>query len=37
VVIALPGAEEKVKKMAARHQWIMPGYFEKFGSFKVGF
>jgi F-type H+-transporting ATPase subunit d len=29
--------DEKVEKMAKRGQWKVPGYYEKFGEFSVGF
>lgn len=34
---ALPTIEENVAKMAYRGQWVVPGYYEKFGEWKIGF
>lgn len=37
VVKAAPEIEPTVEKMAKRSQWRVPGYYEKFGEFLVGF
>ncbi|KAJ3247157.1 ATP synthase d subunit [Chytriomyces hyalinus] len=37
VVKAVPEIDGIVEKMAKRGQWRLPGYYEKFGEFKVGF
>ncbi|KAJ3130889.1 ATP synthase d subunit [Physocladia obscura] len=37
VVQAVPEIDAVVEKMAKRNQWRVPGYYEKFGEFRVGF
>ncbi|KAI8921512.1 hypothetical protein BC831DRAFT_476852 [Entophlyctis helioformis] len=37
VVKALPEIDTTVEKMSKRGQWRVPGYYEKFGEFIVGF
>ncbi len=37
VVQAAPEIDQTVEKMVKRSQWLVPGYYEKFGEFKVGF
>ncbi|KAJ3289102.1 mitochondrial ATP synthase [Rhizoclosmatium globosum] len=37
VVKAVPEIDATVEKMIKRGQWRMPGYYEKFGEFNVGF
>ncbi|KAJ3084944.1 ATP synthase d subunit, partial [Quaeritorhiza haematococci] len=37
VTKAMPEIDTTVEKMAKRGQWILPGYYEKFGEFKLGF
>ncbi len=37
VANALPEVDINTAKLAKRGQWIVPGYYEKFGEFKVGF
>ncbi|KAI8906924.1 hypothetical protein EDD86DRAFT_192668 [Gorgonomyces haynaldii] len=37
VAKAYPELEETVAKMAKRGQWRVPGYYERFGEFAVGF
>ncbi|KAJ3201715.1 ATP synthase d subunit [Clydaea vesicula] len=33
----LPEIDENTAKLAKRGQWTVPGYYEKFGEFKIGF
>lgn len=37
VAKAYPSLDATVEKMAKRGQWSVPGYYEKFGEFKIGF
>ncbi|KAJ3321283.1 ATP synthase d subunit [Boothiomyces sp. JEL0866] len=37
VATAYPALDATVEKMAKRGQWRVPGYYEKFGEFSVGF
>eukprot|EP00842_Homolaphlyctis_polyrhiza_P003864 jgi/Hompol1/4479/HPOL_003674-RA len=37
VAKAFPDIDKTVEKMALRGQWKVPGYYEKFGEFIVGF
>ncbi|TPX38592.1 hypothetical protein SeMB42_g06646 [Synchytrium endobioticum] len=37
VIKAMPELDATVEKMAKRGQWRVPGYYEKFGEFQVGF
>ncbi|KAJ3027609.1 UNVERIFIED_CONTAM: ATP synthase d subunit [Siphonaria sp. JEL0065] len=37
VVKAVPEIDATVEKMIKRGQWRVPGYYEKFGEFNVGF
>lgn len=37
VANAMPELDATVEKMAKRGQWRVPGYYEKFGEFQVGF
>ncbi|TPX31533.1 hypothetical protein SmJEL517_g05151 [Synchytrium microbalum] len=37
VAKAMPDLDATVEKMAKRGQWRVPGYYEKFGEFQVGF
>ncbi|KAJ3129562.1 ATP synthase d subunit [Nowakowskiella sp. JEL0407] len=37
VALAIPELDATVQKMIKRGQWTVPGYYERFGEFKVGF
>lgn len=37
VAKSIPDLDAKVEKMVKRGQWNPPGYYEKFGEFKIGF
>ncbi|KAJ3327371.1 ATP synthase d subunit [Blyttiomyces sp. JEL0837] len=37
VAKAYPDLDKTVEKMAKRGQWTVPGYYEKFGEFNIGF
>ena len=37
VAKSIPDLDAKVEKMVKRGQWTPPGYYEKFGEFKIGF
>ena len=37
VSLAYPQLDSIVEKMSKRGQWRVPGYYEKFGEFSIGF
>ncbi|KAJ3098504.1 ATP synthase d subunit [Phlyctochytrium planicorne] len=37
VARAYPELDKTVEKMIKRGQWVVPGYYERFGEFRVGF
>ena len=37
IALAYPELDKTVEKMTKRGQWRVPGYYEKFGEFSIGF